>query len=46
MAMVALIFVLFFCVSVSMMTGARVQDVMFGTAAQVYLFTDVDSMLT
>jgi len=33
MATVALVFVLFFPVSVSVVTGARVQDLMFGTAA-------------
>jgi hypothetical protein len=33
MSAIAIVFVLLFAVSVSMMTGARVQDLMFGTAA-------------
>ena len=41
MAAVALIFVLFFSVSVSIVSGARVQDIMFGTAAQDPLPIDI-----
>jgi hypothetical protein len=40
MAIVAVTFVFFFCVSVSVVTGARVQDMMFGTAAWVHLPKD------
>lgn len=41
MSIVAIGFVLLFTVSVAGMTGARVQDIMFGTAAQDHLLTDV-----